>query len=64
MKKTSTIVLIFISIIHLSFVAQKEKKLVKIWETDDIFFATESVVYDQKNECLYVSNLNVTFLHE
>lgn len=30
----------------------------KQWETDSIFFAPESIVYDSINKCMYVSNFN------
>ena len=32
--------------------------LEKIWETDSVFRTPESVIYDEKREILYVSNLN------
>lgn len=41
----------------LSFI-NAECQLEKVWETDAIFLAPESVVFDAANQCLYVSNFN------
>lgn len=35
-----------------------DTELQKIWETQDVFMAPESVVYDSLHSCLYVSNFN------
>ena len=35
----------------------KEKSLVKVWETDTLLTTSESVLFDEANEVLYVSNI-------
>ncbi|RRB04355.1 SMP-30/gluconolactonase/LRE family protein [Larkinella rosea] len=37
---------------------QKEKKLVKVWETDSTLRTPESVLYDPKGDVLYVANIS------
>lgn len=49
--------LIAILIVMLSFTNAK-CQLEKVWETDAIFLAPESVVFDAADQCLYVSNFN------
>lgn len=38
--------------------AQSQHKLVKLWETDSALKVPESVLYDQQNKVLYVSNID------
>lgn len=47
-------VIAFLSICHV----QAQHKLVKLWETDSVFKVPESVLYDQQNKVLYVSNID------
>ncbi|MGD8778487.1 MAG: hypothetical protein PVH88_05945 [Ignavibacteria bacterium] len=45
-------------ILLLTFVcfSQTNAQLIKLWETDEVYKAPESVVYDGNRECLYISN--------
>ncbi|MCU0461018.1 MAG: hypothetical protein MUF36_03215 [Bacteroidales bacterium] len=36
----------------------KQYKIVELWKTDTILMVPESVIYDEKRDVLYVSNLN------
>jgi len=38
--------------------AVKKFELVELWKTDTLFRVPESVIYDENNDVLYVSNLN------
>ena len=40
--------------------AAQNKQLVKLWQTDSVFKVPESVLYDDKNKVLYVSNIEGT----
>ena len=50
--------LIITSILFISSAHAAELKLEKAWETDTVFKLPESVVYDEKRDVLYVSNIN------
>lgn len=41
-----------------SYTIQAQHKLVKLWETDSVLKVPESVLYDQQNKVLYVSNID------
>jgi len=43
---------------HKKMAQTKEVSLEKIWSSDDGFITPESVIYDEKNEIYYVSNVN------
>jgi hypothetical protein len=61
MKKTFFTMIvpaILILCLHLSASAQHE--LVKLWETDSVFKVPESVLFDAKNNVLYVANIDGT----
>lgn len=49
----------FVFIILLSFHSYSQK-LEKIWETDSVFKVPESVLFDENNKVLYVSNIDGT----
>ena len=46
-------------VLSLQLTAQN-KQLVKLWQTDSVFKVPESVLYDEKNQVLYVSNIEGT----
>src|SRR5688572_11718663 len=58
MKKISVICSIVL-LLCLQVKAQKNE-LVKLWQTDSVFKVPESVLYDQKNQVLYVTNIDGT----
>lgn len=45
-------------VITLFLVTNANAQLTKVWETDAKFMASESVVFDAKHNCIYVSNFN------
>lgn len=50
---------IFLVVAILSFYqVEAQHKLVKLWETDSVLKVPESVLYDQQNKVLYVSNID------
>jgi hypothetical protein len=50
---------IFLVVAILSFCqVEAQHKLVKLWETDSVLKVPESVLYDQQNKVLYVSNID------
>ena len=51
-----SVLLIFLSYIPAS--QSEEVKLEKVWETEAIYKLPESVIYDEKRDVLYVSNIN------
>ena len=51
-------IMLLATIFFMSLVQANEVNLEKIWETDAIFKLPESVIYDQKRNVLYVSNIN------
>jgi len=55
--KIGIIVVLFISGIFAQEPYQHER-LVKVWETDSIFKVPESVFHDEKNDVLYIANIN------
>jgi DNA-binding beta-propeller fold protein YncE len=55
-KMIASVLLIFCSV---AASAQKHQ-LVQLWETDSVFKVPESVVFDEKNNLLYVSNIEGT----
>jgi sugar lactone lactonase YvrE len=40
------------------FAASAQHQLVKLWETDSVLKVPESVLYDEKNQVLYVANID------
>ncbi|RYY13944.1 MAG: ATP/GTP-binding protein, partial [Chitinophagaceae bacterium] len=38
----------------------QQPQLVKLWQTDSVFKVPESVLYDEKNQVLYVTNIDGT----
>ncbi|MCK4312489.1 MAG: SMP-30/gluconolactonase/LRE family protein [Candidatus Cloacimonetes bacterium] len=51
-------VILFFLFITYSLILHADYKLEKQWETDKILKTPESVIYDQENDILYVSNIN------
>ncbi|HMO32536.1 MAG TPA: ATP/GTP-binding protein [Lacibacter sp.] len=51
---------IFLALALLPALAQGQRTLVKLWETDTVFKVPESVLYNPKSNLLYVSNIDGT----
>jgi DNA-binding beta-propeller fold protein YncE len=52
--------LLFICSVQAVATAQAQHQLVKLWETDSVFKVPESVLFDAKNNALYVANIDGT----
>lgn len=58
MKKTFLIAVCFLCVCCISANAQTGHSLVKLWETDTLLRTPESVLFDAKQNILYVSNID------
>lgn len=58
MKKN--LFLVTIGLVSAMQLAAQQKQLVKLWQTDSVFKIPESVLYDEKSQVLYVSNIDGT----
>ncbi|MHA4845648.1 strictosidine synthase family protein [Flavitalea antarctica] len=52
--------LLSLALIFALQVNAQNHQLVKLWQTDSVFKVPESVLYDQKNQVLYVTNIDGT----
>jgi DNA-binding beta-propeller fold protein YncE len=56
MKQVFILLVSFFAVAH----SQAQHQLVKLWETDSVLKVPESVLYDETNQVLYVSNIDGT----
>lgn len=50
--------ILFSALFLFAWVSGYPQKLVKVWETPQVFQTPESVLYDENNDVIYVSNMN------
>jgi len=58
MRKSSLLLIVMLTLLFR--VAGQDHQLVKLWQTDSVFKVPESVLYDDKNQVLYVTNIDGT----
>jgi hypothetical protein len=60
MKKNKIITLFLLILCNNLIVSAQKHELVKLWETDSVLKVPESVLFDAKNNVLYVANIDGT----